>query len=237
MRFVPLGTDGTRIAVWETRVRDFDAFARNENYQTRGNLYTLVGGKWENTSRSWRDPGFEQTPDHPVCGVDWFGAQAFCDWLTERERAAGLLPGSDFRYRLPTDAEWSAACGLAATTSRFPWGGKYPPPSGVGNYAGEEVRDRPWPGEWSSITGYRDGFRTVAPVGSFPANATGLHDLAGNVCEWCDDGPEGSPDERWLRGGCWANSSAESLETTARVRFPRETPAATFGFRVVLVPR
>ncbi len=99
MRFVPLGTDGMRIAVWETRVRDFDAFARNANYEAPGNLFTLVDGKWGNSPLSWRDPGFEQTPDHPVSGVDWIAAQAFCEWLTERERAAGSAAG--FRFSLP----------------------------------------------------------------------------------------------------------------------------------------
>ena len=237
MRFVPLGMDGMRIAIWETRVRDFDAFARNANYAAPGNVFTLVDGKWGNSPLSWRDPGFEQMPDHPVCGVDWFAAQAFCEWLTERERAAGLLPGPAFRYRLPTDAEWSAACGLAATASRHPWGDDFPPPRNAGNFAGEEVREGPWPQEWRPVPGYRDGFRATAPVGSFPANVLGLHDLAGNVSEWCEDGPDGAPTERWLRGAGWVNGSPEKLETTARARFDRGARVTSFGFRIVLAPR
>ena len=96
-------------------------------------------------------------------------------------------------YRLPTDAEWSAGVGLqgeegtnpkekAGKIQLYPWGKEWPPPAGAGNYAGEEAKTGDWPG-WSVIEGYNDGYPRTSPVGSFPANANGLYDMGGNVCQ------------------------------------------------------
>ncbi|MEP6956656.1 MAG: bifunctional serine/threonine-protein kinase/formylglycine-generating enzyme family protein, partial [Chthoniobacterales bacterium] len=91
MKFVPLG-GGLRMAAHETRVQDYDAFCSD-------------------TGRAREQPGFTQTATDPVVQVNWFDANAFCKWLTERERSAGLLDETQ-SYRLPTDQEWSAAAGL-----------------------------------------------------------------------------------------------------------------------------
>lgn len=245
MKFVPLSDSGVQICVWETRVRDFKEFTARTGYVVRMGLYTLEDGSWENTLRNWRGPGFAQTDDHPVCGIDWVAAQTFCRWLTEHERAAGLLPTAETRYRLPTDAEWSLACGIPAApvdarvplAGLYPWGRAFPPPGPVGNYAGEEVRDGPWPSDRPPLPGYRDGFRTASPVGSFPANALGLYDLGGNVWEWCEDGPASDSNLRWLRGACWLNSVRETLDAGYRWQSGREMRLAVYGFRIVLAPR
>ena len=72
-------------------------------------------------------------PEHPVCGVSWQDANAFCEWLTKKESADGKLP-TGMKYRHPTDEEWSRGVGLAkeegATPKErsgknsvdFPWG-------------------------------------------------------------------------------------------------------------------
>jgi len=243
MKFVPLGSNRVQVSVWETRVRDFQQFAAESGYQTPWGLYTLVNGNWTMMQNefTWREPGFEQAPDHPVCGVDWNMAQAFCRWLTEREKAGGRLPGTGAFYRLPTDSEWSLACfasdGKASVAGKFPWGVQFPPAIGAGNFAGEEVLDQPWPAEFPTMRGFRDNFHTTAPVGSFPANPLGLADLAGNLWEWCQDGPEDDPEARWLRGGSWLDGGRKSLGDGARARAIRQTRTAAFGFRVVLVPR
>jgi hypothetical protein len=245
MKFVPLGNGGLKICVWETRVRDFEEFAARTGYTARWGLYTIENGKWEHTQRTWRDPGFAQTRDDPVCGIEWPIAQTFCAWLAEQERAAGTLPNAEARYRLPTDAEWNEACGLRDVpvdsrlplAGRYPWGTVFPPPAGAGNYAGEEAREGPWPTEWPFLRGYRDGFRTTSPVGSFPANVLGLHDLGGNLWEWCEDGPPDYLDHRWLRGGSWLNGAREPLDAGYRWPSPRGSRSAVFGFRLVLAPR
>jgi formylglycine-generating enzyme required for sulfatase activity len=156
-----------------------------------------------------------------------------------------LLPTAEARYRLPTDAEWSQACGLPdgpadarlPLAGRYPWGAVFPPPERAGNYAGEETLEGSWPSQWPPLRGYRDGFRATSPVGSFPANALGLHDLGGNLWEWCEDGPAHEPSQRWLRGASWLNGARESLDAGFRWQSPREARMAVFGFRIVLAPR
>ena len=232
------------MCVWETRVRDFKEFTARTGHKPHWGLYTLEGGTWENTHRSWRDPGFVQTDDDPVCGIDWSAAQTFCVWLTEHERATGLLPSAEARYRLPTDAEWSQACGIPEApadaqlplSGRYPWGLDFPPPERAGNYTGEEVLDVPWPSDRPPLRGYRDGFRTTSPVGSFPPNALGFYDLGGNLWEWCEDGPPGLPDQRWLRGASWLNGNREALDAGFRWAMPQRTRMSVSGFRVVLAP-
>jgi serine/threonine protein kinase len=246
MPFVPLGTEGAKICVWETRVRDFEQFATQTGLDTPWGLYTLLNGEWIRvpSELTWRSPGFEQSPDHPVCGVDWNMARDFCQWLTERERSQERLPKSEAYYRLPTDTEWTLACAplnhpnsIASLANRFPWGTSFPPPPGAGNLAGEEVRTIPWPADFPRLSGYRDEFRATAPVGSFGENALGIADLAGNLWEWCEDGPDGETEQRWLRGGSWVDGGRKSLGDGARTRAIRQTRTAAFGFRVVLVPR
>jgi hypothetical protein len=113
MRFVPVPGTEVLFSVWETRVRDFEAFVQATGYKT---------------SDGWRDPGasgqgwtdgFSQTPLHPVAGVSWDDSAAFCRWLTEKERAAGTLSAGQ-EFRLPTDAEWSRAVGLSAESGATP---------------------------------------------------------------------------------------------------------------------
>jgi serine/threonine protein kinase len=247
MKFVPLGNDGVQICVWETRVRDFEQFAVHSGFSTPWGLYTLVNGEWlmVQSQLSWRQPGFDQTPEHPVCGVDWNMAQEFCRWLTERERRLHQLPAADAFYRLPTDAEWSLACALPNETAklavplagRYPWGTAFPPPMGTGNLAGQEALDGPWPTDFPTLTAYRDRFRTTAPVGSFRENPLGLADLTGNLWEWCEDGPIEEKEQRWLRGGSWIDGGRQSLSDGARTRAIRQTRTAAYGFRVVLAPR
>lgn len=239
MKFVPVPitggpTDKQRVlfSVWETRVQDYDGFARK-------------------TQREWPKPEFEQGPTHPAVNVSWEDAQAFCWWLTERERKAARLAANE-QYRLPTDHEWSCAIGIgereeAAKTPQeknnqkvadvFPWGSAWPPPAGAGNYAGEEVAPALAAGKVSLkgvLTGYRDGFIETAPAGSFPAHPSGLYDLGGNAREWCEDWYQKEKLSRVLRGASWDCGDRVSLLSSLR---PFGTPTyrrSNIGIRVVL---
>lgn len=234
MRFVPVVGTKAWFSVWETRVRDYAAFAAANPA----------------TDAAWRNPvsnGLAVTPTNtcPVTFVNWEDARLFCAWLTRKERSEERIPKTA-SYRLPTDAEWSRAVGLkenmawspsdldGKTKNVWPFGTTWPPASPVGNYAdratGEAFRNL----DWESIPGYDDGFATTAPVGRFPANAAGLQDLGGNVLEWVDDLYKEKDTTRVRRGGAWYQSKPDSLWSSRRHRErPTERDAYT-GFRVVL---
>jgi serine/threonine protein kinase len=243
MRLVPVPGTVVLFNVWETRVKDFEAFAAATGYVVTNRMRTVVGtARANNSGLNWKTPGFRQTPLHPVCGVSWYDAKAFCKWLTDKEHESGLI-GKEQYYRLPTDVEWSRAVGLtnefgvspAERNKRvehlFPWGRQWPPPAGAGNYAGEEAVGI------SRIKGYADGFTRTAPAGSFKPNRYGIYDLGGNVWEWCED-PYEAPKNwgRVLRGCSW--NSFERTNLVSSVRFASTGSAAqdNWGFRIVLSP-
>ena len=189
MVFVPVPGVDVAFCIWETRLQDFEAFVRDTGHNARGGMKSLREGRWNEHGDWWRDPGFVQATNHPVCGVNWNDANAFCQWLTGKERKAGLLPAK-VAYRLPTDAEWSVAVGLPKENgdspkakdgllrNSYPWGGQWPPPDGAGNYAGEEARTPDLPSNWQILAGYRDGVPRTAPVASFKPSLNGISDLS-----------------------------------------------------------
>ena len=222
------GTD-VLFCIWETRVRDYAAYA---------GAHTGVDG-------SWRNPGFTQGDDHPVVNVSWDEAKWFCAWLTGKERTAGRLQ-PDQEYRLPTDAEWSVAVGLpkeSGSTPKdksekikdvYPWGTAWPPPSGAGNYADQSCKQK-YP-SYGVIEGYADGYADTAPVGSFKPNQFGLYDLGGNVLEWCEDWYDpATKSSRVLRGGSWNIGGPGLLLSSIRPDLTPVNRLSDFGFRVVLM--
>ena len=144
-------------------------------------------------------------PDLPVDQVSWFDCQEFCERLCELHGRA---------FRLPSEAEWEYAC-RAGTTTKYAFGDTIspsqanftpyaalfgPPP------ADEEafVREMELAVEAAETQGVRDAKPT--PVGRYPPNAWGIHDMHGNVEEWCEDvwhpNYEGAPTDgrAWLDG-------------------------------------
>ncbi len=231
MRFVPI-TQDLMASVWETRVQDFGRFI-------------------EETKRpALPVPSFYQTPDHPVVRVTRGDAQAFCKWLTERERKAERIAQNHF-YQLPTDLEWSIMAGLkeedgispgwrdARKPRDYPWGGDWPPTQPVGNFADQPASKLTGIPADHTIPGYQDGYPFTAPVGSFPPNSLGLYDLSGNVQEWVADdysklGASKTP-LGVLRGGAWNSYLPDSLLTGSRNAVPPTFQDDIYGFRVVLV--
>ena len=174
----------------------------------------------------WKKPLFKQEETHPVFKVSWNEAQGFCAWLTKKELVEEKIKAGQ-KYRLPTDAEWSMAVGLGKEKGNtpeekakgskgvYPWGKEWPPPKGTGNYEGKLKVDK---------------FEYTAPVGSFAANQHGLHDLGGNVWEWCEDKYIPTDDLfRTLRGGAvcksapWAmTSDSDLLSACRKPNFPAD---------------
>lgn len=167
-------------------------------------------------------------PDHPVESVPWADAVAFCERLTRShdEQMHARV------YRLPTEAEWEFAC-RAGTTTAYSCGDQFAPTDG--HYA-------------AGAHGRSDGEGRTVAVGRFESNPLGLHDMHGNVQEWCSDwydeyyyfdspakDPHGPPPGmlKVVRGGCWTTFGSDCRSAARRGQDP-DSPGNTVGFRVVL---
>ncbi len=180
----------------------------------------------------------------PVEQLKWAEAVAYCEALTARELGEGrLLAG--YVYRLPTEAEWEYAC-RAGTTTPFHYGDALR--SGMDNFDGR-LEYPPCGSSTNSCENAAGMFlnRTV-PVGSYAPNAWGLHDMHGNVCEFCHDfaywypaGPATDPagpasgDGHVVRGGAWCLGAHFSRSAIRDWAGPTLS-SSYFGFRVVLGP-
>ena len=218
----------------EVTVGQFRAFVRDTSHRTDAER-TRASNTWDTATKGltpvanvfWDKPGFAQGDEHPVVCVSWHDAQAFCRWLSKK---------TGKRVRLPTEAEWEYAC-RAGSTGRF-WFGD----------SADRLKDCDW------IDGNSGGAPHV--VATKTPNPWGLHDMHGNVGEWCGDwyarryyqqscptDPAGPADTdasvtsgvrcRVNRGGSWAEPEGGcrcACRGNALVRF-----SGTFlGFRVVV---
>ena len=160
--------------------------------------------------------------NHPVVGISWEDASAYCNWLSKKT-------GSN--YRLPTEAEWEyAASSRGLDNSKW-----------AGTDSKSSLRRY---GNYSGIAG-EDKFASTAPVKSFDPNSLGLYDMSGNVWEWCLDwydrdfysespfrnpkGPEYGI-EKVYRGGGW-DSDPSSLRIKNRSYWFPKSRDYDLGFR------
>lgn len=176
--------------------------------------------------------------DQPVVGVTWEEAAQYCNWLSKKDglpafyrlemgKVVGFNPVAT-GYRLATEAEWAWASRPdhgAETRLRFPWGNAFPPPDRHGNYADRSASHL----VGRVVFGYNDNYIVSAPVKTFPADAHGIYDLAGNVAEWVHDyyeipsterskdplGPE-SGEYHVIRGSSWMHGTITDLRLTFR---------------------
>ena len=196
-------------------------------------------GKYEVTQAEYQavagsNPSYHQgaswpnSASRPVERVSWNDAMAYCTALTAQHGAANRLP-SGYQYRLPTEAEWEYCCRAGTTT------------------------------EWNvgtSLSCSQANFgNCVSPgqtvvVGSYAANPWGLHDMHGNVSEWCLDWWDATANYpsspvidpyvttgtfRLNRGGGW-NPNSSFCRSARRLHGPPSSWDYTLGFRVVLAP-
>ena len=206
--------------------------------------------KYEATQGLWRrisgelpgrlTAGLPARDDLPVGNVNFIEAEDFCRGLTERGRQTGDLP-RNWEFRLPTEAQWEYAC-RAGTTTATAFGNALS--STQANFAG-----KPYNG---GVPG--PSLNRATPVGSYPANRWGLHDMHGNVYEWCRDwfhsalpggadpdlsSVRGAPNSdgtysRVRRGGAWPDDGWP-CRSAFRLRFPPDSRYDHIGFRVVAV--
>jgi formylglycine-generating enzyme required for sulfatase activity len=235
----------------------FELFVQADGYKTSkywdeaiaAKYWTKDGfkGKWDDEVRTapvkFREPF--HLPNHPVVGVSWYEAVAYCKWLTERIQKSefrilnfdledvnlqSLISNSQFEIRLPTEAQWEYAARAGMNTSYY-WGNDITP-----NHAN-----------------YNDtGIGATSAVGLFPAgeNKFGLLDMSGNVWEWCVtqwqgnykdylkneerlNSPEGDK-RRVVRGGAFLNVGSD-LRCACRSGWGPNFRSGDQGFRVVVV--
>jgi formylglycine-generating enzyme required for sulfatase activity len=184
--------------------------------------------------------GESNTDNRPVEQVSWLDAMEFCHRLSKRTGRT---------YTLPSEAQWEYAC-RTGTTTPFHFGDTISPE--LANY------------DENYAYAYADGLKGIyreqpVPVGMFPANAWGLHDMHGNVWEWCLDewhkSYEGAPTDgrawadaaqgekriesannKLLRGGSWDLNPGDCRSATRRRLLP-DLAGYDVGFRVVCLPQ
>ncbi len=207
-------------------------------------------GKFEVTQGEWQRVvgGFPvpqpvgEGADFPVVSVNHAEAEDFCRKLTVLAHTSGALP-REWEFRLPTEAQWEYAC-RAGTTTATSFGDRLS--SQQANFQGQPYNGAA-PGP---------SLNHASKVGSYPANAWGLHDLHGNAFEWCRDWyhaklPGGvDPDlyaakstatksqngalSRARRGGAWTDDGWP-CRSAFRLRFEPERRSDHIGFRIVAV--
>jgi formylglycine-generating enzyme required for sulfatase activity len=164
-----------------------------------------------------REGAESYTPTNPVESITWLDA---------RELARRLA------LTLPLESEWESGC-RGGTRTRYHTGDH--PRTLVGfenlNDEAETMRFYSAPEDW------HDGFSRHAPVGSFPPNPFGLHDVHGNVQEWCANIEESdaSGRARVIRGGSWYSKAHEARSTVSWLQYER-VPNVTVGVRLALAP-
>ena len=180
---------------WEVQIRPFSL----GKYPVTQDLYFAVTGNAPSVFRGERNP---------VDSVSWLEAIEFCNLLSERsnlesaysvqesDRQVVLNPAAP-GFRLPTEAEWEYACRAGIQQPRY-----------------GELEDIAWYGGNSGNNSH--------PVAEKLPNAWGLHDMLGNVWEWCWDiyDPEVYGEYRVLRGGGWADPERGCLATNRRRSHP-----------------
>lgn len=168
---------------------------------------------------------FTGDTNRPVEKVKQVDAAAYCAAITRRERAAGKLPDG-LAYRLPTEAEWENAC-RAGSTNQFSFGDD------------TALADQ---FAWTS----ENADAATHPIGQKKSNAWGLHDMHGNVWEWCADWFEPYPQMnltdpigpstskfKVFRGGSW-NHAIEFARSSNRFMMAADAGIHFVGFRIAL---
>lgn len=226
-----------RISRYPVTVAQYAPFVDDNGYEKpRWWAWSELAEGWRRNNRRKAPNGWGQQtvhPNRPVVDVTWFEANAFAHWLTERLHTTGLLFDGEV-VRLPSEAEWECAA-RGSRARRYPWGGE----------------------AWDPLRANIDQSELDRPtaVGTFPLGGTpdeeagALHDLAGNVWEWCRtryqpypytpskggcNNPVGRED-LVLRGGSWIDDE-KYVRCSSRIGFQPDVEFIDFGFRMVVSP-
>ncbi len=257
---------GYWIGKYPVTVSQFEKFVVSTGYVTdaeNGEGCWIESGGVIRHDVSWRRPGFDQPPDHPVVCVSWNDAMAYANWFSR---------SNQINATLPTEAQWEKAA--RSTDQRlWPWGNE-PPDGSRANFADENYRLRFGPDQRTVDTTIDDGYPQTSPVDAFPSGQSpyGVFDMAGNTIDWNYDwfdasyysasplndpiGPERNPVRRkfaipggWgdnlqrsIRGGAWTDASGvlslaeggHSIRSDMRERTDQYSSDDHLGFRLVI---
>lgn len=229
------------MAKYEVTFAEFERFVEDSGYQPGKGCNMFLETYWGLVEDAdWRNPGLPEAPrpNEPVVCVSWNDATAYADWVSEKSGAS---------YRLPTEAEFEYVA-RDGYTGEFPWAGGVDKGCAITSMfdrAGKEgLPQAPWPN-----SDCNDGYAAASPIGSFPANGFGVHDIMGNVWEWTqdcyvlpypEDGPrdgtavevEGDCERRTVRGASWETRPSR-FAVSFRGRDIATDSFRTFGFRLV----
>ncbi|MEM6632061.1 MAG: formylglycine-generating enzyme family protein, partial [Bacteroidota bacterium] len=222
--------DDYEIGRYEVTNREYAHFL-NANVDREDSLSVWIDLEASNSRISFSGESYsiiEGYDGHPVRYVSWYGAQAYCRWLNETQ--AGGKTG----WRLPSEAQWEYA---AAGGVR----GYDPKGSRRYMYAGTSNGD-----SLSYYANYGQNLGTEDRVGAKYPNPLGIHDMSGNVWEWCGDwygeyqgegaelqNPSGPTNEyrRVVRGGSWFNVGNDCRVSVRSLNRPADRDRY-LGFRV-----
>ncbi|HKR15022.1 MAG TPA: SUMF1/EgtB/PvdO family nonheme iron enzyme [Pyrinomonadaceae bacterium] len=230
----------------EVTVAQFRRFINATRYLTDAERGTEEGGHHKGAfatvadgERDWSEVANWQNPypnfkeyclgdDHPVVQVSWNDAKRFVD---------------HFGLQLPTEAQWEYAM-RAGTTTRFFWGDGEADGKGYGNI--KDLASKKRFSRWVQSFPFDDGSTFVNVAGSYKPNPWKLHDMVGNVQEWCQDQyvreypPDGSDETaiengvgRVMRGGSWFDAP-DAQRSAKRFAFAPQGRRDFIGFRVVM---
>lgn len=174
----------------------------------------------------------------PAVYVSWEDAKCFAQWLSEQN-------GGQYRFRLPTEAEWEYAARAGTKAIRY-WGDAAHQACEYENIA-DLTAKRLW--HWADVHNCEDSYAAAAPVGSFRPNNFGLYDMLGNVWEWCEDyysvdfyanydrqdpvnGNSHHGPDRVIRGGFW-HGGPDSTRSASRSSGLPTASNNDVGFRLV----
>ncbi len=198
--------------------------------------YEVTQGQWQAVMGS--NPSSFKGPKLPVTNVSWNDAMEFIARLQTFDQ--------NHTYRLPTEAEWEYAC-RAGSAGDFSGEEFKPPGKNEPNRTPEEDEKILQTIGWFSA----NAFNHPHPVGQLKPNAWGLHDMHGNVREWCQDwydasyyktssaeDPPGPPSGAMKvnRGGGWQSPAYVCRSAARRYNLPTERNSL-IGFRLVRVRR
>ena len=219
------------VGVHEVTVAEFERFVNETAHATGHSCWTRENHEQKSRlGRGWRNPGFPQEASHPVVCVNWHDARRYAAWLAEETGEP---------YRLPSESEWEyvARAGKARV-----WEHEVDQCAYANGSDASANQFIPW-----QAAPCNDGYAHTAPVGSFPPNAWGLHDLLGNASEWTQDcwnesyagaPADGRPWEsgecgqRVFRGGAYSFVRS-ALRLARRDATNSGNRGDVYGFRVV----